>query len=485
VNTVQEVLNVKGVRRAACAIAMLAIGSSVASGQDATRPAVGPERPFQLAPRVEKMLPNGLRVVISPQAAVPKVSLTLVVLSGLAADPAELPGLAAITSDAVQEGTKTRSSREIRSQAFAMGGSLTATAVQDFTSLSIRGLSEFTPELLALLGDVAMNPTFPDQEIGIIKQQRLQSVSQQKASPQFLANWEFRRALFGSHPYARITETAESIQAIDRARIEAFHKGHYLPNNAFLLIVGAVDPGTAMATAEKVFGGWAKGTVQKPTFTPPPPLSGKRVVFIQRPNSVQSSISVGNFGAKRADPRWYQMTVTNTVFGGAFNSRIVKNIREEKGYTYSPFSGFSMFADAGFYRFAADVRNEVTGATLAEVYKEIDKMRADGSSGAELEGTKQYLRGTFAIATATQNGLSTLLTTVYAFELPKDYPETYRAKIAAVTPGQVKEMAGTFLGSDNSVIVIVGDYTKVKDQLTGFKDITFLDVDGKKIEPPK
>jgi predicted Zn-dependent peptidase len=177
--------------------------------------------------------------------------------------------------------------------------------------------------------------------------------------------------------------------------------------------------------------------------------------------------------------------VANTIYGGAFNSRIVRNIREEKGYTYSPSSVLTGFADAGFYRFAADVRNEVTGATLTEVFKEIDKLRAEGSPSGELGGAKSYIRGIFPIQTATQNGLAATLNNVYVFGLPKDYPETFSAKIAAITPEQVKSGAATLLGSENTVITIVGDWAKVKDQLTAYKDITFLDTDGKKIAPPQ
>lgn len=449
------------------------------------RPGVGPERPFQLAPRVERTLSNGMRVIVTRQTTVPKVTVTLTVQSGYASDPADLTGLAALTADVVQEGTKTRSSKEIRKQMFGMGGSLSAGVSQDFSSLTVRGLSEFAPQLIELVADVAMNPTLPADEIAILKQQRLQNALQQKASPQFLANRQFRRALFGDHPYARTSETETTIQTMDRAKVEAFHRAHYRPNNAFLLVVGAADPNTVMTLAEKAFGTWARGDVPKPSFPAPPALSGRHVYFVQRPNSVQSSINLGNVAIKRSDPRWYELTLANSIYGGAFNSRIVRNIREEKGYTYSPGSALTGFADAGFYRFNADVRNEVTGATLVEVFKEIDTMRAEGSAGAELEGAKAYLRGLFPIQTATQGGLANVLNTVYVFGLPKDYPETYRARIAAVTPAQVKSAAGSLLGSEHSVITIVGDYAKVKDQLAGFRNITFLDTDGKAIAPPQ
>jgi zinc protease len=449
------------------------------------RPAVGPERPFQLAPRIEKTLSNGLRVIVTRQTAIPKVSITLTVLSGYSSDPADLTGLASMTADLIQEGTRTRSSRQIRREVFGMGGSLSAAASQEYTSISVRGLSEFAPRLMELTADVAMNPTIPEDEIAILKQQHLQAVSQQKASPQFLANRTFRTALFGQHPYARTSETEASLKAMDRAKLAGFHRDHYRPNNAFLLIVGAIDPDAMIAAAEKAFGGWVRGEVAAPAYPAPPVLSGRRVYFVQRPNSIQSSIAVGNIAIKRSDPRWYELTLANTIYGGAFNSRIVRNIREEKGYTYSPQSAMTGFGNAGFYRFSADVRNEVTGPTLNEVFKEIDKMRAEGSDGAELQGAKSYLRGIFPIQTATQTGLSATLNNVYVFGLPKDYPETFRAKIAAVTPEQVKNGAATLLGSENSVIAIVGDWAKVKDQLSAYKDITFLDTDGKTIAPPQ
>ena len=449
------------------------------------RPAVGPERPFQLGARIEKTLPNGLRVIVSRQTAIPKVSITLTVLSGYSGDPADLTGLASLTADLIQEGTKTKTSRQIRRDVFGMGGSLSAAASQDYTSISVRGLSEFSPRLIDLVADVAMNPTIPEEEIAIRKQQRLQSVAQQKASPQFLSNQAFRKALFGTHPYARTSESEASLNAMDRAKLVAFHRDHYRPNNAFLLIVGAIDPDATFATVEKAFGGWARGEIAAPAYPAPPALAGRQLYFIQRPNSIQSSISVGNIVVKRSDPRWFELTVANTIYGGAFNSRIVRNIREEKGYTYSPQSALTGFGNAGFYRFAADVRNEVTGATLTEVFKEIDKMRAEGSDGAELQGAKAYLRGIFPIQTATQTGLSGTLNNVYVFGLPKDYPETFNGKIAAVTSAQVKDASATLLGSENSVITVVGDWTKVKDQFTGYKNIMFLDTDGKVISAPQ
>ncbi len=334
-----------------------------------------------------------------------------------------------------------------------------------------------------------MNPTFPDQEVSILTQQHLQALEQQQASPQFVANREFRSHLFGSHPYARVSETVEALQAMNREKIAAFHHDHYTPRNAFLLVVGAVDPDQVFAAAAKSFGGWAAGggpagAAAAPAPPAPAPLQGRRIYFVQRPNSVQSSIAIGNFAVKRNDPHWYEMTLANTILGGAFNSRIVRNIREEKGYTYSPGSLFQAFQLAGFYKFNADVRNDVTGPTIREVFKEIDKFRAEGAEGEELNGAKQYLSGVFPYQTSSQAGLAALLNSVYVFGLPKDYPETFRAKIAALTPEQVKEGANRLFGSADTVVVIVGDWPRVKQQLSGFSNITFLDLSGKQISEP-
>lgn len=467
-------------------LAGVLIGASSAAAQPAApiRPPVGPERPFRPASRVERTLANGLTVIVVRHATVPRVSATLTVRTGLASDPDSLTGLAALAADAIQEGTRSRDSRRIRREAFAMGGSLSAAVSQDFTSVVVRGLAEFTPGLLDLLADVVVNPTFPENEVAILKARTRQTLQQQKSSPQFLSNRVFRMALFGAHPYARVSATPESVQAIDRGKIAEFHANHYRPNHAFLMVVGDVQPDAVVAAAGKAFGAWEKREVPAQAFSAPPALAGRKVVFVQRPDSVQSSLSVGNFAVKRSDPRWFELLVANTIYGGAFNSRIVRNIREQKGYSYSPQSQFQAFADAGLYRFAADIRNEVTGPTLTEVFNEVEKMRTGGAEDQELGSTKQYLRGVYVIGGATQAGLATQLNAMYVFGLPRDYLETYQSRISAVTPAQVKEAAATLLGSENAVIVIVGDYEKVKDQLGAFPAITFVDLDGKPVARP-
>ena len=473
------------IRRQLFAAVVFAIGVAPAAAQTPSLPAVGPERPFTPAPRVERTLPNGLRIVTLRHATVPKVTALLTVESGLAVDPPEKAGLAQFVVDLAQEGTASRSSEQIKREVFAMGASLSATAGQDSSTFQVRGLNSTLADMLAILADVVRNPSFPQGELELLKATTAQRLQAQAASPQYVNNKLFRQTLFGNHPYSRIGVTPETLPAIDRASIATYHQTYYRPNNAFLIVVGDVAPDAVFAAAEKAFGGWERRALPDTKPAALPALKGRTLVFVQRPNSVQSSIAVGNFTPARNDPRWYTLQLTNQIFGAAFDSRLIRNIREEKGYTYSPGSIFQAMEQGGLYRAVADVRNEVTGATLKEIYFEIDKLRAGGPEAEELSDAKQYSRGLFVIQNASQTGLANTLNTVNTFGLPKDYPETFQRQISQPSAEAVKTGAEMLLGSQDSVVVIVGDYTKVKDQLTGFANITFYDLNGKPIPEPK
>ena len=460
---------------------------AVAGRADAqsTLPAVGAERAFAPPPRIERTLPNGLRVVAVRYGSVPKATVILGIQSGLAVDPPGKAGLAQFVVDLLQEGTASRSSEQIKREAFGMGASVTGAAGQDASTLQVRGLSETLTGMLSLVGDLVQNPTFPQGELELMKTNSAQQLQAQAASPQFVNNREFRLALFGDHPYARTGATPQSLPAIDRDSIVDFHRTYYRPNNAYLLVVGDVAPDAVFAAAERALGGWQRGAVPEKKTTPLPAVKGRKLVFVQRPNSVQSTISVGNFATARDDSRYYTLLLTNQIFGAAFDSRLVRNIREEKGFTYSPQSQFQAMAQGGLYRAGAAVRNEVTGATLKEIYWEIDNLRAGGPQAEELSDAKQYSRGLFVIQNATQSGLANTLNTVNTFGLPKDYPETFQRQISQPSAEAIKTGAQMLLGSQDSVVVIVGDYTKVKDQLGAFTNIRFFDLNGKPIAEPK
>ena len=455
------------------------------AGQQSTLPPVGPERPFAPAARAERTLPNGLQVIALRHATVPKVTAILGIESGLAVESAEKAGLAQFVVDLSQEGTTTRSSEQIKREVFALGASLSGTAGQDVSSFQMRGLNTTLPQMLTILADVVRNPSFPQSELDLLKAQTAQRLQAQTASPQYVNNKLFRQTLFGNHPYARIGVTLDTLPAIDRPSIVTFQQTYYRPNNAVLIVVGDLAADAVFAAAEKAFGSWERRALPEARPVALPALKGRTLVFVQRPNSVQSSISVGNFTPQRNDPRYYTLQLANQIFGAAFDSRLVRNIREEKGYTYSPQSVFQSMGQGGLYRAVADVRNDVTGATLKEIYAEIDKMRNGGPEAEELNDAKQYARGLFVLQNASQTGLANTLSTMSTYDLPKDYPETFQRQISQPSAEAVKTGAQMLLGSEDSVVVVVGDYTKVKDQLGAFTNIKFFDLSGKPIPEPK
>ena len=471
-------------RRALIALLLTAAAIN-ASAQSTSLPPVGPERPFVPAAQVERTLPNGLRIVTMRYGAVPKLTAMLTIESGLAVDAADKAGLAQFVLDLAQEGTATRSSEQIKREVFAMGASLSATAGQDASTFQVRGLATTLPQMFAVLADVVRNPTFPQGELDLLKSTTAQRLQAQAASPQFVNNKLFRQTLFGDHPYARTGVTRESLPNIDRTAITTYHQTYYRPNNAFLIVVGDVAADAVFAAAEKAFGSWERRALPETKPIALPAMKGRTLVFVQRPNSVQSSISVGNFTPARKDARWYTLQLANQIFGAAFDSRLVRNIREEKGYTYSPGSIFQAMEQGGVYRAVADVRNEVTGATLKEIYYEIDRMRDGTPEAEELSDAKQYSRGLFVLQNATQTGLAGTLNTVNTFELPKDYLETFQRQISQPSGEAIRTGAQMLLGSQDSVVVIVGDYTKVKDQLGAFTNIRFFDLNGNPIPEPK
>lgn len=448
-------------------------------------PPVGAERPFVPAARAERTLSNGLQVITLRHATVPKVTAILGIKSGLAAEAAEKAGLAQFVVDLAQEGTTTKTSEQIKRDVFAMGASLTGAAGQDASTFQMRGLNTTLQQMLTILADVARNPSFPQAELDLLKARTGQQLQAQTASPQYVNNKMFRQTLFGNHPYSRTGVTPETLPAIDRASIVSYQQTYYRPNNAFLIVVGDIAADAVFAAAEKAFGSWERRAIPEARTAALPALKGRNLVFVQRPNSVQSSISVGNFAPQRDDPRWYTLQLANQIFGAAFDSRLVRNIREEKGYTYSPQSVFQSMAQGGLYRAVADVRNEVTGATIKEIYAEIDKLREGGPEAEELSDAKQYSRGLFVLQNASQSGLAMTLNTMTTFNLPKDYPETFQRQISQPSGEAIKTGAQMLLGSMDSVVTIVGDYTKVKDQLTGFANIKFFDLSGKPIPEPK
>jgi len=447
--------------------------------QQKTPPPPGPARPLNLPKITERKLSNGLTVVLAPLANVPKVTAILTFrAAGTAANREIHPGIAQISAAVANEGTDTRTSKQIKEELRSIGGSLSFASDADSTSITASSLSEFSIRLFDLMSEVSQHPSFPENELKLAKENTVQSIRAGRADPGFLVNERFQKAVFGNHPYSFVVPDEKSIAALTREDLKGFVAKYYIPNNAHLIVVGDIDPDKTFAEIEKAFGTWKSGTVTAEATPALPTRDKRQIYFVNRPGSIQSAIYIGNITIPRKDKDYFAIRTANTIYGGSFYSRLTRNIREAKGYTYSPFSSSNTLAVAGSFVAGAFVRNEVTGPTLLEIFYELDRMRVLPVTDEELTAAKEYSTGNFSVELASQLGLAARINTVYTFDLSKDFISDFRPKIEALTTADIQKAAAKYFDSYRAAIVIVGDYEKVKDQVTPFGDVTLYDAEG-------
>lgn len=441
-------------------------------------PALGPERAVAWPPRAVRTLANGMQVVLVEQRKFPKIGVELFFRSGNALVSRSSPDIAELTARVIRTGTVSRTSRQIEEDLRRMGASLGTTAGADTSAIAISGLSEFAERILGMVADLAQDASFLADEFERERRQRVEELKIERTTPNFLANERFRRVLFDGHPYAIIAPSAAQLESYTVDNLVAFYRENYVPSNALLIAVGDFSSAAMLELIEKIFGAWK--SAQAPAFAADlkSPTHGRTVDLVHLPGSVQTEILLGNLALNRQSPDWHRAVLANTLFGGAFNSRLVANIREQKGYTYSPRSGFHALRHAGYFSVHAAVRNDVVAATLAEIFYELDRMRALPVSDSELSDAINYLCGTFSLGIATQDGLLSQLSTVYLDRLPENYLESFRDKIRALNAQDVMSVARRYFDSPNARIAIVGDRARVEPQAILFGDVTVWDTQG-------
>lgn len=448
--------------------------------QHASPPALGPERPVAWPKRTVRTLANGMQVVLAEVRTFPKISAQLFFRSGNAAVAHSAPGLAEITATVARTGTTTRSLRRIEEDLRRMGADLAAHAGADASAIGISGVAEFSEGLLEMLADLVRNASFPEEEFERERRQRIEGLRIQRTTPDFLANERLRRVLFGKHPYAVVAPKEEQVAAYRRIQLEEFYRQYYSPADALLVLVGDFSSEQMLEHVEKIFGGWKAPAPASQKSPAPARHSGRQVHLVHLPGSVQTQVLVGNLAITRSDPDWYRMVLANSIYGGAFHSRLVMNIREQKGYTYSPRSGINALREFGYFTVHAAVRNEVTGATLTEIFYEMDRMRSLPVTSQELDNARSYLSGVFSLGIATQEGSLSQLSTIYLDRLPEDYLQTYRARIHALTANDILVAARRHFDSANEQIVLVGDRAQIAEQAALFGPVTEYDSHGKR-----
>ncbi len=452
------------------ALASMAHASTTALPKDL--PAYGPDQPLPIPQIAQRTLPNGLTVWVVPRDGLPKVDVALSVLGGTAADDVATPALSQLMAGLLNEGTASRSSRDIAEALQAIGGDYGASSGDDAINIRASALASHAPQLLALVADTALHPSFPANEVTLAKANALQGLKVREANPAWQAQRAFGHAVYGDHPYSRDSLNEVSVEAASPETLKALHDARFRPDRALLVIVGRIDADAAFKLAEQQFGDWkASGKALADTEPAPREATPLRLI-VPRDGAVQSNIRYGRPTVPASDPDYIPLTVANTILGGGFTSRIVQDIREDKGYSYSPRSNFSANRVGGEALASVDVRNEVTGATLDELTRLYASMASQPASDEELTGAKRLVGGIYLLRNQIQGALTATLAGYWVDGLPPGFLGSYVAEANKVTAAQVQAMGRKYFAPKDQSIVIVGDPKAIDAQLKPHGDFT-------------
>jgi predicted Zn-dependent peptidase len=415
---------------------------------------------------------------------IPTFAMQMVVLSGGLSDKNDYRGLAQFTAALLREGTTTRASKDIAEQVDALGATLNANSGLSSitTNISATGLVENLDQTLAIFSDVVRNPTFPQSEVDKYKARTLQALQFQRSIPQFLAQEQLNRAIYGNHPAALIAPPADSLKKLSSKDLAEFHATYYRPNNAILAITGDVTMKELMPKIEKIFGDWKKADVPATSIPQAPEQEAARIFLIDRPGSVQTVLQLGNLGIERTNADYFSLLLANRILGGGPAARLFLNLREDKGYTYGAYSGFGGSKFRGTWVSGSEVRTEVTDGAMKEFMYELKRLRDEKVPADELDNAKRAIVGSFALSLEQPQGLLQNIITQKLFNLPADYWDTYPQKASAVTAEDIQRIAQKYIDLNRLQIVAVGDAAKAREVLAKYGKVEVYDADGKPVQ---
>ena len=465
-----RMLNTRRATLAAMAAAAALVAALPAGAQQPARevpPPLGAPKAFTLPPKREITLANGMQVTFVPFGTIPKVSVYTMVGTGHIDEGGNEVALADITGEMMREGTATRTATQIAEEVAGMGGELSVFVGDDRTQVGGAVLSERGPDMVRLEADLLRNPRFPESELARIVANKSREVAIARSQPQPLAQEQFLKTLYGDHPYGRLFPTDTMLKGYTIAQVRRFHARNFGAARAHLYVVGVFDQRAMERAVREAFEGWAPGS--PPTVKPPAPRAAHDVTLLDRAKAVQSTIMLGLPVPDPTARDYTALQVTDALLGGTFGSRVTTNIREQKGYTYSPYSYIGTHRRDAYWVQQADVTTQHTGASLKEIFAEIGRLQKEAPGTPELNGIKNNMIGIFTLRNASRGGIINQLAEADLQGLGDDYLSGYVKRVMAVSPAEVQRMAATYLTPDRMTLVVVGDRATVAEQLAPFQ----------------
>jgi len=457
--------NTKLVTCTVLALSFVAVVFAQEEGQQGP-PLGGTPKDFVLPATDVFGLDNGLQATLIPFGNVPKATVSIIIRSGNL-NEGDQTWLADLSGDFFLEGSTSRSGEDIARAAAAIGGQINVVINEDQTTISGDVLAEFTPQMVELLAEVVRSPAFGESELERLKRDRLRTLSVAQTQPQQMANAAFRKALYGDHPYGRVLPDEALLAAYSMDDVRNFYDNNFGAQRTQVYVAGVFDAESTRAAIEDSFGTWDEGPGI--SINIPDPVSGKVVVdVVDRPGASQSNVILGLPTVSPGHDDRIALEISNTLLGGYFSSRITANIREDKGYTYSPRSSLSTRYHDSYWAQTAAISTNDTGAALQEIMYEIDNLQKNPPPVDELDGVKNYAAGIFVLRNSTRNGIINVLNQIDLQELPDTYLTDYVSNVFAISPEQVSEMTSKYLRQEDMTLTVVGDRGLISEQVAPF-----------------
>jgi zinc protease len=409
------------------------------------------------------VLENGMVLLLSERHEIPMVTVAMAIKAGALDEPADKPGLASLTASLLTQGTAKRTASQINREIDFIGGSLGVSGGEDFASANLRTLTKDIRTGFDLLSDVLMNPVFDQKEIDRKVKEMLAAIRQQKDEPEVIAREAFTKAVFGKHPYGTVNDdVAAFLPKVTRQEMAEFYQRRYGPNNCVVAVVGDITEAETVALMNEYFKGWKRAEA-KAGEHPRPPAIKRTIVRKLDKNITQANIAIGHVGISRGDPDYYAVSVMNYILGGGgFSSRLMDNVRDNRGLAYDVHSLFMAQKEPGAFRVWTQTKSESANEAIAEIFKELKRIRTEPVSDKELTDAKAYLTGSFPLRMDTYAKIANILIAAETYGLGLDYPDRYPSLINAVTEEDVMRVAKRYIDPDRMVVVVLGSQEKIK-----------------------
>jgi len=439
-------------------------------------------RPVQFPPFREVALPNGMTLLLVENHEQPTLSVSLSFRAGSAYDPAGKEGVAAIVAELLTKGTPTQNAEQIAEAIEGVGGSIGASAGDDFLAVSADVLSDHAELAFSLLGDVTRRATFPDQELELARTRFLSALEVELSQAQNVAGRAFQQEIYGRNPYGRNTSAA-AYKAITRDDVVGFAGRRLRPTGSLLVVAGDITLPRARELATQAFGSWHGAAPPAPAFPAPPAKRGTDILLVNRPGSVQSNIVIGNTTFLPTDTTYYAARIATHVLGGGSDSRLFIILREQKSWTYGSYAALRRNRGVGFWQATFEGRTEVTDSALTELLHQIDRIRTEAIPDSELVAAKGFLVGSFPLTIETPRQIAQVVSTSRLLGLGSDYVQHYRERLARVSAARARAAAQRAIHRDAFTIVVVGDAKALYDRLKAIAPVRLVDIAGKATDP--